>query len=62
VGTCYNIGSAWNDRISSLVNKSGWRLTMWTNANCGGLADSYRTGYGYSALIFNDQYSSWKLT
>jgi hypothetical protein len=32
---CVNIGSAWNDRISSARNRLPWKIVLRVNANCG---------------------------
>lgn len=58
---CYNIGSAWNDRISSIVNDFDRRVWFYTGSYCTGGLQRIAPHEAWSAVWFNDAYSSWRV-
>ncbi|KAH6682674.1 hypothetical protein B0J14DRAFT_574134 [Halenospora varia] len=58
-GTCYNVPSGFNDRLSSGKSKSGYKCTVWNNAGCGGSKYEFHTSSSFPSFI-NDHASSWK--
>ncbi|KAH6664183.1 hypothetical protein B0J14DRAFT_706622 [Halenospora varia] len=62
VGTCVNLPSNFNDKISSGKAKPGFRCTTWVDANCLGTGFSFNESPGASSFPswINDKSSSWK--
>ncbi|CCC14894.1 hypothetical protein SMACR_07708 [Sordaria macrospora] len=63
VGECKNLPGDFNDRISSAKARSGYRCTVWIDANC----NTGTTGYSFDTSSgssfpgwINDKASSWK--
>ncbi|KAH8687285.1 hypothetical protein BGZ60DRAFT_558584, partial [Tricladium varicosporioides] len=58
-GTCYNLPSSYNDRLSSGKAKSGYKCTVWSNASCSGNKYEFSNSPSFPSYI-NDHASSWK--
>jgi Peptidase inhibitor family I36 len=62
IWTCLNIGSTWNNQISSIDNRRSFRVTIWDDFGCTGAhvslgASTYIYDLGWPDL-FNDRASS----
>ncbi|UQA54767.1 peptidase inhibitor family I36 protein [Polyangium aurulentum] len=57
-----NIGSLWNDQISSVIVHSGCVLNVWQHADFGGAHETWQGNIPYVGDWWNDQITAYTCT